>query len=293
MREWIRKVKDLWPKARALWDEFSKITAATYASSISYFTFLSLVPMLAICISLLSMFGVSAEELITFLQALLPDALDELVKDIVSDAYARSGIAFSLSSLTLLWSASKGAKALRVGLNAAYAQKETRKAITVIIISIVAGLILDALLAATIYLVFSDSIIKLLSTLIPGLAGQDFLIEVLETLITIAAGILTFSACYAFLPAGTRRMRSQLPGAVCAVLASGALTFGFRIYIDNFNNYSAVYGSLATVAILLFWMYLVSFIIVAGGFINRLLMVRASIRNQPRKPPNGEITVPK
>lgn len=263
--------RDLLKRGRDLWEEFSEVSVATYASSISYFTFLSLVPILAICIALLTAIGISEQQFVSFIATVVPDALVDFVGALASDAYERSSLAFSISSLTLLWTASKGAKALRVGLNAAYAQKETRGALAVEVISVVAGLVLDLLLVATIYVVFSGSVLRFLASVVPGLGEQNAFTATLNAAAMMAVGVVALSVCYAFLPAGMRRPTTQLPGAVCATLACGALSYGFRVYVDSFCNFTMLYGGLATVALLLFWMYLVSYILVVGGFLNRIL----------------------
>ena len=63
-------------------------------------------------------------------------------------------------------------------------------------------------------------------------------------------------------------------GAVGAAIASvlcGALTQGFRVYVDHFCNFDALYGSLSTVALFLFWMFIASFILIACAFLNRTI----------------------
>lgn len=262
---------NLWHKGRSLWKEFSAIAPSTHASSISYYTFLSLVPALAICISLVSITGVNEEVVLTFFKQFIPEILYELVESLVDDAYQQSGIAFSLSSITLLWSASKGARALRVGLNAAYAEKEERSMLQLVIISFVAIIVLGVLIALVLYLVFGDSILQFLINHFPNLQKHSSVMTFLYSSIAIAAAALTLTACYAFLPTGRRRFKSQLPGAICATIACSALSYGFRIYVDNYSNYTVVYGSIATVAILLFWMYLTFYVLLAGGFINHYL----------------------
>ena len=263
---------ELWRKGRKLWAEFSKTSIPTHASSTAYFAFLSLVPLLAICISLLSAVGINEQETVLFFTTLVPDAMDELVRSLVLDAFDRSVMAFSLSTVTLLWSASKGAKALSVGLNSAYALQENRNVVTVTIVSILTGLALDILIAATIYLVFSGSIQHTLASIIPGLKERDALAMALNVMVTMVVATFALAACYVFLPAGKRSLGQQLPGAVCAMLASAALAFGFHIYVDRFSRFTVLYGSLATVALLLFWLYLVSYILIVGGFINRLIV---------------------
>ena len=58
---------------------------------------------------------------------------------------------------------------------------------------------------------------------------------------------------------------TQLPGAVFGAVAWGALALGFRIYVEHFSNVTVLYGSIATIALLLMWMYFVSYIFIAGG----------------------------
>lgn len=270
-------------KARSLWAEFSGISAGTYASSIAYYSFMSIVPLLAIIISLVSVVGIGQEEVCEFFHTLAPKALYAFVDSLVGDAYDRSGLAFSLSSITLLWSASKGVRALRSGLNVAYATDENRSAPRVMAISFAAVVALGLLLAAAMYLVFSDSVIRFLAQVIPGLEGHDAILTTVDAMVTLAAGIFALALCYAYLAAGRRRLFSQLPGAACAAVACGVLSFGFRVYVDHIGDYTVLYGSLATVTIFLLWMFLVFYALLAGGFINRYIAQKAAPPN-PREP---------
>ncbi len=258
-------------KVRPLWAEFSDVFVVTHASSIAFFTFLSLAPMLAISISLLSVVGISEQDVLSFLQALIPEALSGTAQTLVEDAFKRSGLALSISTLVLLWSASKGAKAMIRGLNRAYGQKETRTIAEVSALSVAAGIILAVLFALLIYLVFSGVISSTLSAVVPGLNEQSASPHVLRSLLIMAAGTASLALFYKVLPAGKRRLVSQLPGAALATAACAILSLGFRIYVDHFANVTALYGSIAAVALLLLWLYLIAFIIVSGGFVNRAL----------------------
>ena len=214
-------MKGLWSKGKALLGEFSSVNAGTYASSIACYTLLSLVPLLALCISLVSVTGISQQDVVAFFSAMLPSVFSDIVADLVGDAFEQSGLAFSLSTVTLLWSASKGIKALRGGLNSAFGVKETRNALVVAAISAGAAIILGVLIAAAMYLVFSGSVLRAISDAAPDLQ-QSGLATVLNPIAVLAAGVLVISVCYAFLPAGTRRPASQLPGATLAMLAHAA-----------------------------------------------------------------------
>ena len=250
--------------------DYSELDAETYASSTAYFSFVSLVPLIALCISLVSMMGLGEEEVITFFTSLVPGALDGVAAMLVRDAFERSGVAFSISTISLLWSASKGVKALRRGLNTAYAAREERSTLVVTAISVLAVAILGSLLAALMYLIFSKSAVRLLVNAIPSL-GKLNLLGLLDPMITLLLAIPVIAACYAYLPAGRRRFVSQLPGAICAALACGALSVGLHVYMDFAGTTSALYGSLGAVVLFLCWMYFVSLILISCGFINRVL----------------------
>ena len=77
--------------------------------------------------------------------------------------------------------------------------------------------------------------------------------------------------CYSWLPAGKRKVIPQIPGAFLATVACFVLSLGFRIYVDNFAGVTALYGTLAAVALMLLWLYLLSFAVITGAFVNRLI----------------------
>ena len=268
------QVSEIAQKAKALYAQFSDLNAGTYASSIAFFSFLSLVPMLIICISLVSMLGFGEEEVIVFFTSLVPNDLDGFATMLIRDAFDKAGFAFSISTISMLWSASMGIKELRRGLNVAYGVEETRSAIVASIISVFAAVILGSLLAVMMYLIFSDSVVSLLARYIPNFEGSDRS-SVLSTLRTLLLAIPVIAICYAYLPAGTRRFTTQLPGAACASFACAVLSFGFHFYLDVSGNTSSLYGSFAAVVLFLYWMYGVCLILVAGGFINRVLSERS------------------
>ena len=263
--------------AKTEWGRFSVVDATTHASSISYYTFFSIVPTIAICISLITLLGINEQEVRGFLSKVVPDALGGLVSTLVADAFARSGLALSISTISLLWSASKGTKALRKGLNASYGEKENRSAPVVVGISIMAVLVLGVLIAAAMWVIFGNSALNALSQSISEVQPHKGVMEYVDVAVTLVAATIMLALFYTFLPAGKRRFAPQLPGAVCAIGACGVLSFGFRLYVDNFCSFTVLYGSIATVALLLFWMYLVFYILLTGAYINRrILELRAS-----------------
>ena len=51
-------------------------------------------------------------------------------------------------------------------------------------------------------------------------------------------------------------------------------SYFFSIYIDNFNNYSRMYGSLTGIVLAMLWLFVCMHIIFNGGMINAIIIER-------------------
>ena len=67
------------------------------------------------------------------------------------------------------------------------------------------------------------------------------------------------------------RLRTIMPGVALAMTAWLVVSVGFSVYVENFANYSVIYGTLGAVIVLLVWLYLTSFILILGAEFNAAL----------------------
>ena len=96
-------------------EDWTARDVGTCASSIAFFFFMSMIPLLIIIFQMLPLFGLSEFDLISFLDRMIPEAMQGFAAIVVSQAYKYSKGTLSLSVITLVWSASKGTMALRQG----------------------------------------------------------------------------------------------------------------------------------------------------------------------------------
>ena len=68
------------------------------------------------------------------------------------------------------------------------------------------------------------------------------------------------------------RVRTIMPGVVLAMAAWLVVSIGFSAYVENFANYSVIYGTLGAVIVLLVWLYLTSFVLILGAEFNAALL---------------------
>ena len=89
---------------------------------------------------------------------------------------------------------------------------------------------------------------------------------------------LSFSLVYYFAPdIEERKWYWVTPGSATGVTLWLLASLGFRLYLQFFNSYSATYGSLGAVVILMLWLYITGFAILIGGEVNWV------IENEDRK----------
>ncbi len=67
------------------------------------------------------------------------------------------------------------------------------------------------------------------------------------------------------------RLRSTIPGAVFCVVFWWFSSTAFNFYVDNFSNYSKIYGSIGTIILFFLWIQLINLVLMIGALINKIL----------------------
>ena len=86
--------------------------------------------------------------------------------------------------------------------------------------------------------------------------------------------ILIFASIYRYTPSQRLGWKEVVPGAISCTIGWLVVSLGFSFYINNFSNYSKIYGGLGAVIILITWLYLTSIILILGGEINSVIVTR-------------------
>lgn len=97
----------------------------------------------------------------------------------------------------------------------------------------------------------------------PGIDG--YLSGVYKHLLPFLIDFVAFLCLYFLVPKAPVRMNSAAFGAFLTALLFGAAKAGFAIYIEHFASYEKVYGTLMTIPIFLFWLYLTWSIVLFGA----------------------------
>jgi uncharacterized BrkB/YihY/UPF0761 family membrane protein len=93
--------------------------------------------------------------------------------------------------------------------------------------------------------------------------------RVLALLLSLAGAVGGLAGFYRFSVSHSARVKRRvLPGAFLAVFLWIVVTWAFGFYVKTLASYAVFYGSLAAVAVLLVWLWLVSLSILVGAELN-------------------------
>lgn len=263
MKYTIFKLLDFWKHTRE-----ARISA--YAAYAVYFTVLSVFPMLMLLLSIIHFLPIETDILLKSISAFVPSTFQPLVQSIITDLDQRTTTTLvSVTAVSTLWSSSKGIYGLYQGLNNVYHTTEVRgyimrKGLCLLYTFFFVIVIVLILML----LVFGNQLQILLLHLLPILQEFSSIISFLRSLLSVFLLMCFFMVVYQVFPSKKLRLMAQLPGALFTTVCWMGLSFGFSIFIDNFGNYSYMYGSLTTIILLMLWLYLCMNIVLFGGAIN-------------------------
>lgn len=263
--------------------KFSLDRCTMAAGSLAYHWFFALFPALVAAIGLISLIHLGTaqlDNLINGLSKALPGGQSGGAAGVfdtaIKQAQHKSSGALTTVILGLvlaIWSASGGMVALETALDVAYEVpksakfvKKRIKAFVLILCTVVFGGL------SSVFIVEGAPLGNGLSNLI-GIHGIGFTVvwTVVRWVLTIILVSLLFSCYYYFGP--NREMPKWQwvsPGGVVGTVIFLAASLGFSFYVTAFghSSYSKTYGSLAGVALLIFWLYLAGIAVLVGAEIN-------------------------
>lgn len=242
----------------------------------SFFLVLSVFPTLVVLFSILAYLPIGYEEVMHLIAQVVPEAFLPMIERVVNGAYENtSGAILSVSVITALWSAGRGVRGLLMGLNAVYGLEENRSYLKTRGLSMLYTFLFVIVLVMTlVLLVFGHAIMDYLRMTTSPLLM--FLTEVIDWsfLVMLVLQTTLFTAMYAYLPNRRQSVLKSLPGALLASVGWMICSNLISIYVNYFQYYANIYGSVYAAALAMLWLYCCISIIFYGAAVNRALMER-------------------
>jgi membrane protein len=254
------------------WSETWNDRLLSVAASVAFFILLAIVPGLSVLFSIYGLLAASTlqpHQVASFI-GVLPDGAQQLILEqaqrLSLQPLGKLSWNLLLSLAVAGWSANAAVKGLFDGLNVIYDETEKRSFFrlhAVTLLSTVGAIVV--LVAAIAIIAAAPGILREL----PLGQAVELGARWLRWPLFYVVGALAIALLYWIGPSRIQpRLIWVLPGAFLAALAWGLMSAGFSWYVARLGNYSAMYGSLATVIIFMTWLWLSAAVVLIGAELN-------------------------
>lgn len=254
--------------------ELGDAEATHLAAGVAYYALLSLFPLI---LGLLAIVGIvlTSEEsqrgLLEFVTINLPGSKGFVEQNVGEVVHFRGALGIG-AIIGLLWTASIGFGAVARAVNRAWGIRRNRpfyiaKPLHILMALAVGGLFLVSTFATSAIEVLTDPKRDL------GIPVQEFFLalglgHLALRMVPWGINIFIFIMIYRFAPNCKTYWRYVWPGAVVAAILFELAKGLFLWYLDNIAIYSQVYGSVASVIVLMLWIYVSALILILGAQIS-------------------------
>ena len=254
--------------------EFSADDMSTYAAALAYRALFSIFPFVLFLMAMLGFLHLP--DFFDWLRAqaamVLPPVALEQVNPVIDQLQQSQGGLLSFGILLALWTASIGVRSLMNAMNKAYDVKEGRPSWKLFILSVLytIGIAVMLLLAAG-FMTLGPQVMTWLASQI----GLEQLLVVLWSWlrwpVAILLLMLAVALIYYVMPDVEQEFRFITPGSAVAVIVWLAASVGFGIYVQNFADYNATYGSIGAIIVLLLYFYITAAVLLLGAELNAVI----------------------
>lgn len=258
--------------ALRVWQSLREDKLLLIAAGVTFYLLLALFPALA---GFIALYGLIADPAtvaghVSFLQGVMPGPATELVSAQMVRLAGEQGDALGFSALVglliSLWSANGGVKAIFEGVNVAYDEEEKRSFLRLTLVTLaftLGAMVLMFLLIAALAVLPAVLALLPLGRVVEVLAGL-----VRWPVILVLMG-LALAVLYRFGPSRTPPEWKWVTWG--SGLATGlwvAASAAFSVYLENFADFGASYGTMAAPIAFLLWLWISVVIVLIGAEVN-------------------------
>ena len=270
---------------RHLLDLFNTHQLTTSAAGLSYYITMTFFPLLICLYTLLGNNYDQTVRVIEFLQPLVPERSYSAITgymEYVSDNYSITMMVLALS--VILFTASAGVRSLETTIGRMQG-RQRYEGVFFFFFSVVLSLAFLFTVYFGIVVMFTgESMLSHVSIALPYLQIDDVWVNMRYPLLFVLAFILHILV---YVVCRSREQRySVVPGALTATLLMVGVSALFSLFINASIKYPLLYSSLASLILIMFWIYCCCLVVYIGAAINIALWKSRQEKNS--LPPEAE-----
>ncbi|OGT30355.1 MAG: hypothetical protein A3E87_01310 [Gammaproteobacteria bacterium RIFCSPHIGHO2_12_FULL_35_23] len=275
---WNKEFKKVVYFIKLLVDRFIEDRFTYSASALTYTTLLSVVPLMAIGLGILSVFPIFhsfKDQLQDLIFSNFVPASGNVIKQYFNSFAAQATKLSIMGAVFLVITAILMMFTIERALNDIWKVRERRHGVSAWLrywaILSLAPVFAALSITATTYVIS----LPIIHGAVEKSIGID---HILINILPIAMGIIGLTLLYVVIPNCRVSWRAGFIGALVATVLFELAKRAFIVYVSGFNMYEFVYGAFAAVPMFLIWIYLSWVIILFGALISNILAVGYFVR---------------
>ena len=259
---------------------FDKHVSRT-AAAVSYYLTFSIFPFIICVNAILGSLNIEISSVVSILDKILPESTLNIITGYIGYVSSNDSSALLVTGITLmLTSASAAFRSISSVMRDIQGQSRFRGLYGVAASFIMAIALLIAIYAAAIVVITGEWFLRLLDSYFQ--IGYFRIWNWLRfILLFLFISVVVYGIYYI-----TQPKDSEAPiitGAIAATLVMVAVSIVFSVLISASAKYTLVYGSLASIIILMFWLYSCGIVLVMGNALNIVLGRHGAARKKHKK----------
>lgn len=236
---------------------------------LAFFLVLSIIPLIALIGAIASFLSIPTDTIKVTIGSSVPKEIAEIVYNIISG----QGLNFNMTAFLLIAFilASNGTHSMIITSNEIYrinSDNIIKRRMKAILMTFILMLLFLALLVIPIW---GDTIFKIIFAVTENKLPLDLIYQSFKLIqYPLIIVILYFNIKLLYVTSPDEKIDSSTTrkGALFTTIGWIIASEIYSFYISTFSNYDLFYGSLSNVAILILWIYILSYIFVLGMIIN-------------------------
>ncbi|MFT4014521.1 MAG: YihY/virulence factor BrkB family protein [Paracoccus sp. (in: a-proteobacteria)] len=285
-------IRDLWQFGMSMFERMDKIHMGLIAAGVAFYAMFAVFPGLA---ALFALWGLwydphVIEEHVHTMDEFIPSGAADIIygqiNSLIAAGRTQLGWTTLISFMIATISARAGVDALIRGLNAAHGVR-SHSTIMGFVLAYVLTLVIVGVVILGLAVII---VVPIAFRFLPDVPLRSWLLGAVPWLSIFVIVQMVIGIMYRYGP-NVKMPRTPIFtwGSFLAAVAWAAASYGFSVYLNNFNSYNRIYGSIGAVVVLLMWFYLGGFSVMLGALVNlelarrRRVAVARRLRQRARK----------
>ncbi len=249
--------------------KFTKHDIMGLSAEMGFYLLTALFPFLILLFVIATIISTNMQELLLNLITYLPRDMELLITELLTSF--KGSLPIIITAVVLgLWYMSNVISTLSKAMNRFYGVKETRGYFKLRGLFLLFALTIIVLIFLSFALVVFGQGTQLILQYLNyfPFVSKEMVWNYMRYISVILVIFVSIMFMFKLLPNKRLSFRAVAAGSALTTAAWCITSYGFSYYVNNFSRYHVIYGSLASIFILITWVYISALVILIGASIN-------------------------